>query len=158
MRKLKLLACASWLKSGCVRVQPGASARPGDGEEGNHSAGGGSIGIAAHAGDAYGSVLGDEGRNLIVCSVAGGSRNLRIDGWAGASHGRLRVAAGAAIEIEARAEAFGGAIDFIEDVLAGVESGKVGIAHSKRQAGAGGTLARPRIGWAIVEGCLLGEK
>ena len=63
-----------------------------------------------------------------------------------------------AIEIEPRAEAFGGAIDFIEDVLAGVESGKVGIAHSKRQAGAGGTQARPRIGWAIVEGRLLGEK
>jgi hypothetical protein len=78
---------------------------------------------------------------------------LRIYARAGTARRRMGVAAHAAIEIEARAQAVADILDFAEGLTAAVERVELGAGEPReRAAGVWGALARAGVGLSVKGG------
>src|SRR6266700_3852829 len=122
-RKITLLFASCVAKSGCASVQPVAH-RP---------------------------VRRDERGNEVGSAVLAGESHLGIHERAGSTDRRLRMTAGALVEIHSRSQAFGNSVYFLERILAREEK----ISLSLAQSGDGPAAAR---GSAAHSGILSHER
>ena len=104
----------------------------------------------------------NERRHLVGRALIGGVGHLRIDGRAGAAHGRLGVALRAALRVESRSQTVarvldgaGDRIDLQKVRLPGAEESQLILCETgNRRTGSGRPAAHPGISCAVSAGAL----